>query len=68
MTIYRRVVTGVSTLILLTRLLCRLQARYGAKIDAWIGERMSPTNAATVRAWIEAFAAVCLILETTPDD
>jgi len=65
---YRRVVTGVSTLIFIVKQLCRLQARYGAKIDQWIGDNMSPTNAATVRAWIAGFSAVCLILETTPDD
>jgi len=68
MAIYRKVITGVSTLIFYTKILCRLQARFGAKIDAWIGEYMSPSNAATVRAWIAQFSAVCLILESTPDD
>jgi len=68
MTLYRRVVTGVSTLIATVKLLCRLETRYGAKLDEWIGANLSTANAATVRSWIAMFQEVCIILEAAPDD
>lgn len=68
MALYRRVVTGVSTLIATTKFLCRLHTRYGAKTDAWIGANLSAPDAATVRTWIAAFQSVCAILEAATDD
>lgn len=68
MAIYRRVVTGVSTLILTVKFLCRLHARYGAKTDAWIGATLSAADAIIVRNWIAAFQEVCGILEAAQDD
>lgn len=65
---YRKIITGVSTVIFLVKQLCRLQTRFGAKIVAWAQDRMTPENYAIFRAWYDGISAVCLILESTPDD
>jgi len=65
---YRRIVTGVSTIIFLVKQLCRLQTRYGAKIVAWALANMSPENYATFITWYNAISGICQILESTPDD
>lgn len=68
MAIYRRVVTGVSTIIFLVKKLCALQARYGAKILAWAQANMSSGDYVIFLAWYNQFSLVCQILEATPDD
>jgi hypothetical protein len=68
MSVYRKVVTGVSTTIFLVKALCRIQSRYGVKILAWAQANMSASNYATFLAWFEGLGAMCLLLESTPDD
>lgn len=68
MTTYRRVVTGVSTLIFIVRQLCKLLTRYRTKIDAWAQGALAPGSKATLDSWLDGATAVCLILEAAPDD
>jgi len=65
---YRRVITGVSTLIKLVNLLCRLVTKFGTKIDTWVGVHVPEANRATLRAWIAQIQEVCLILGASTDD
>lgn len=68
MAVYRRIVTGVSTMIFLVKQLCRLQTRYGAKIVAWAEANMTPTKFASFMTFYNSLSGICLILESTPDD
>jgi len=60
--------TGVTTVIKLVKHLCRIFLIYEAKIIAWADGNMSPTDAATFKAWIATTKAVCTLLLSTPDD
>lgn len=65
---YRRVVTGVSTLIAIVKTLCKLLVTYRVKIDAWATGALSAPDKATLDTWLDAATAVCLILEAATDD
>jgi len=65
---YRRIVTGVSTVVLLTKTLCKIYLRYQAKIINWVNTQVPSTSRQTVLDWLEAAVVVCAILVTTPDD
>jgi len=65
---YRRVISGVSTVIFLTRQLCKIQLKYGPKIIDWISTHTSSGDYATFLTWYNAINVVCQILEAMPDD
>jgi len=60
--------TGVTTLRVLVKRVCRLFLSYGTKINDWIDTMPDPADRATIRAWIIATQAACTILLATPDD
>jgi hypothetical protein len=68
MAVYRRKVTGVTTLRLLTKSICHLILVYGTKINDWIDTMPNPADRVVVRSWLVATQGACTILLATPDD
>lgn len=65
---YRRVVTGVSTVIFLVKKLARLQVRYTEKITKWAFTNMSGSDYSKFTDWWFGIIDILSILEATPDD
>lgn len=65
---YRRVISGVSTVVFLTKQLCHIQLKFGPKITAWVQAHVSAGDYATFLAWYNGISVVCQILEAMPDD
>jgi len=65
---YKRIVTGVSTVIYLVKQLCRIQVKFGSKIVSWASGALSPTDFSTFMAWYNQISLICQILEAAPDD
>lgn len=56
---------GVSEIIRLTRLLCRIYVRYSSRIVAFINaSSLTTEQKATVTAWLADAQEACMLLET----
>lgn len=68
MTDYRRIVTGVSTVIFLVKRLAKLQVKYTEKITKWAFTNMSGTDYSKFTDWWFQIIDILAILNATPDD
>lgn len=56
---------GVSTIISLTRHICRIYTTYSSRIIAWVdGSTLSSGDKTTVKDWLAAAQSACAILES----
>jgi len=61
--------TGVTTLLALVKHLCGIYMLFSTKINAWVNSSsLSPSDKATVLAWLSSISEVCTLLKTIPDD
>jgi len=68
MSTYVRVVTGVSTVIMYVKLLCRIYLKFQPKIINWINTSVPAGSRAAVLEWLDNAVIICAILVTSPDD
>lgn len=60
--------TGVTTLRILIRSICKLYAKFKPTILAWVEGQFSPEQVTTIKAWLDGADAVCFLTDGTPDD
>jgi len=60
--------TGVTTLRVEVKALCRLLLRYGTKIRNWVNTEVDVIYRAETLAWLDAASNICTILLSAEDD